>query len=68
MYEGKNIQKNRFGNEIISVKCEEGFKSVLSLTCGVDHALGCCCRSSKDVRGAAGSGCSARGGCAHRVD
>lgn len=41
---------------------------VLSLTCSVDHALGCCCRSRKDVGCAASSGGSTSGGCAHRVD
>lgn len=41
---------------------------VFSLTCSVDHALGCCCRSGKNVWCAASSGCSTRSGRAHRVD
>ncbi len=41
---------------------------VCSLTCSVDHTLGCCCCGSKNVRCAASSGCSTRGGRAHRVD
>lgn len=38
------------------------------LTCSVDHALGCRCRSSENVGGAAGGGRAAGGGCAHRID
>lgn len=41
---------------------------VLSLTCSVDHALGCCCRSGENVGCAASSGCSTSGGGAHSVD
>lgn len=44
------------------------YVGVFSLTCSVDHALGCCCRSGKNVWCAASSGCSTRSGRAHRVD
>lgn len=50
-------------------RCEDdACLKLLSLTCSVDHALGCCRRSGKNVWCAASSGCSASGGRAHCID
>lgn len=52
----------------IGVKKKRDLFYMFFLTCSVNHALGCCRRSSKNVWCAASSGWSTGGGCTNRID